>query len=714
MKQKIRKLEGVGKEETEEETQEHDRDISLKIYPADFRRLFKKWRESTTSSPSGRHIGHYKAILGDDDLVEFFCAMCELPLNFGFSPKRWETTCTLMLEKSAKFGPRLDKLRVIHLLEADYNFILKLIWGRRLIHKAMDNRLILAAQHARPGHIAQSTVLSKVIGYDLIRLAKLTAASMDNNAAGCYDKIVAAHGMLCCRRLGLPKSAAKMLTIILNNTVYFFRTGHGVSARSYCSNQIRRILGTGQGSGASPCIWTAILDTILWSLAQKHTCYRLQSPSGKIIDRVGDAYVDDTALMYVAQRLPDGTYEKEFAVSSAIETIAQDFERKLFSTGGELALHKCYWFLIAWKWDDDGRGRMATIAEVPARIMLTKGLGTEKTEITRLECTDAQRTIGINIDPSGGQTSQYNKCLAQTRDWAKKVTGSQMSRALAHRAYRNIYIPMIQYSFGATTLSEQQLWKIQSIAEAAFLPKAGMNRNFPRAVLRGPAKYGGANDPSFYTVKGYKQLQYLIGHIRNEDDIGTMLIQEIEFLQVISGISTQIMDRNTGTTWIQWTEPTWCSDVKKFLHSIGAGLHFTTIQTPEVQRINDTYIMDHIQEHITPADMELFNNCRLFLKAMTLADIVTPDGSSLDKNALCGRKNTAYRSIQTWPEQGNIRSNGWKKWSSWLKNTFCIPDSVQLRRPLGDWIRGAELNKWDLFQNPNTSQLYRRHTNGEN
>ena len=89
---------------------------------------------------------------------------------------------------------------------------------------------------------------------------------------------------------------------------------------------------------------------------------------------------------------------------------------------------------------------------------------------------------------------------------------------------------MTQYSFGATTLPTQQLGKIQSIDKAADLPKAGMNRKFQRAVLRGPAKYGGGNDPSFYTVKGYKQLQYMIRHIRNEDDIVTMLSQEIEFL----------------------------------------------------------------------------------------------------------------------------------------------------------------------------------------
>ena len=38
--------------------------------------------------------------------------------------------------------------------------------------------------------MAQNAVLSKVLCYDLIRLAKKIAASLDNDTAGCYDKIV--------------------------------------------------------------------------------------------------------------------------------------------------------------------------------------------------------------------------------------------------------------------------------------------------------------------------------------------------------------------------------------------------------------------------------------------------------------------------------------------------------------------------------------------
>ena len=133
-----------------------------------------------------------------------------------------------------------------------------------------------------------------------------------------------------------------MLATILNNTVFYLRTGHGISARTYCSNTIRRILGSGQDSGASPCIWTTILDTILWSVAQKQMCFYLESPSGLEVYKVGDEYIDNTALMYVACTDRDRKQDDTEAVRTQIESIAQDFKRKLFSTGGELALHKCY------------------------------------------------------------------------------------------------------------------------------------------------------------------------------------------------------------------------------------------------------------------------------------------------------------------------------------------------------------------------------------
>ena len=179
--------------------------------------------------------------------------MSELPVKHGFAPKRWKIAIQVVLPKDDG-PPKISRLRNINILEADYNFVLRLIWGRRMIWEANDMNAFMKAQQARPRCLAISTAFNKVLSYDLFRQTKIVAASFDNNAQGCYDRIIPPHAMLCCRRLGLPKSAAKILTIILNNTIYKIKTGHGISAKQYQSDALRRILGVGQGSCAAPAI----------------------------------------------------------------------------------------------------------------------------------------------------------------------------------------------------------------------------------------------------------------------------------------------------------------------------------------------------------------------------------------------------------------------------------------------------------------------------
>ena len=135
--------------------------------------------------------------------------------------------CTKPLEKGhtnhdrKKPGfPLLHRLRGIIILEADYNWILRLIWGKRLFKNAAKKGKLMTAQQACPGFQSISSALNKVLAYDLMRLTKRSGGSFNNDAEGCYDRIVPPHAMLCCRRMGLPKSSATMLTKILNTTIY--------------------------------------------------------------------------------------------------------------------------------------------------------------------------------------------------------------------------------------------------------------------------------------------------------------------------------------------------------------------------------------------------------------------------------------------------------------------------------------------------------------
>ena len=85
--------------------------------------------------------------------------------------------------------PLINRLRGIIILEADYNWVLWTIWGKRLFKKATSTQKLMQAQQARPGHQSITAALNKVLAYDLLCLTRSSGGSFDNNADGCYDRI---------------------------------------------------------------------------------------------------------------------------------------------------------------------------------------------------------------------------------------------------------------------------------------------------------------------------------------------------------------------------------------------------------------------------------------------------------------------------------------------------------------------------------------------
>ena len=74
-------------------------------------------------------------------------------------------------------------------------------------------------------------------------------------------------------------------------------------------------------------------------------------------------------------------------------------------------------------------------------------------------------------------------------------------------------------------------------------------------------------------------------------------------------------------------EPTWVTDIKRFLSTIDAGLDFTDIWHPQIQREGDVFIMDSAQDSMKDPQIQQVSRCRIFIEALTLADITTPDGT---------------------------------------------------------------------------------------
>ena len=131
---------------------------------------YKGANEATSSSPSSRHVGHYKAILDSPAIVKLYTAMLNIPFQTGVSPRHWQVVVDIMLEKV--FGlPRPHQLRIISLMETDWNQGKNNVIARQLGFLLEDNKLISTMQYgSRPGRMCISAVLNKQLAHDIVRM----------------------------------------------------------------------------------------------------------------------------------------------------------------------------------------------------------------------------------------------------------------------------------------------------------------------------------------------------------------------------------------------------------------------------------------------------------------------------------------------------------------------------------------------------------------
>jgi hypothetical protein len=75
--------------------------IHQDITDQDFHKEFRQVKEQTSSSTSGRHVGHYKAAAIDKNLSTAYAKLLSLPLRHGFSYDCWKLVTDVMLLKKA-------------------------------------------------------------------------------------------------------------------------------------------------------------------------------------------------------------------------------------------------------------------------------------------------------------------------------------------------------------------------------------------------------------------------------------------------------------------------------------------------------------------------------------------------------------------------------------------------------------------------------------
>ena len=684
--------------------------MSTQISPSEVYRLYTKWNENTSTSPSNFHLGLYKALIHSNQVLSIFTLLMNLPLKHGKPLSRWENSTMCMIEKDIG-QPKIHRLRLIHLFEADMNGIAKIIWARRFIYHCQDHNLLHSSQHGGlPGFETQHVLLKFRMTTDSALLMRHNLAVNNNDAEACYDRIIPAINGISHMSKGMPASAIRLQNSILLNMKYSVKTAHGTSTMTWTNSEEDPKFGLGQGGGWSPPGW-ASLSTDMINTHGKTTEHGMTIPSVTGSDdsttRTIDAYVDDAN-----NGVNDGdnqTSTPYFELLNQLEQSSQKWERILNITGGNLNLTKCFCSLLTWQWQCE-LPKPSSVFEEPGDIEITNSATGVRSTIERLESNQAFKLLGVWVQLHGPMETHYTELQTKIRQLTRDICKSNLTHSESMTAYKRVAFKKLEYSLPMTTYSHKEINELQNPFTSAFLANSGYHSRFPRALVYAPERFGGIGLDHMYQARGLLQLKYLISHIRQKDELGKSMVCVLEQTQLYAGVSSPILTNPNAedTPRLQYIPTCWITTIRDFLKTFDGSIEFPEAWKPTAQRQYDTIIMDKLNQTTTSkTTLSRINACRLYLRVSTIADITDPTGTYIEEQFITGDCYPCESKL-LWPRQFYPSNKCWSAWKRALTQTFLTSTNrpYELEEPLGKWIRSPN-RVYPIVADPFTKYLYK-------
>jgi hypothetical protein len=154
--------------------------------------------------------------------------------------ERWGHSLTVLLEK--EFGNiYIDKMRAICLMEADFNWLNKLVFAKRMMDQAYDAGIVPVEQFARRGVQSAHGVLCKILFCDMMRALHLVAGLPSVDLGNCFASIAL-------QALKVPLMTVVLALSVMQTMTFYLRTGYGVSQQGYGGTVDDPSMGLGQGN----------------------------------------------------------------------------------------------------------------------------------------------------------------------------------------------------------------------------------------------------------------------------------------------------------------------------------------------------------------------------------------------------------------------------------------------------------------------------------
>ncbi|KAL7533444.1 hypothetical protein ACHAXR_008968 [Thalassiosira sp. AJA248-18] len=232
-------------------------------------------------------------------MSDYHTIMMRLPFMYGFVNNRWTKCIDVMLEK--KKGIRqIHQMRIIGLVEADFNTALKLFFAKQMVTNSENTTLTEEQWGGRPGRTATEPAMRKMLSFEYGRVMYVTMALFANDAVACFDRMVPNISTLIARKYGVTKSVMRSRNATMEQMQHRIRTGHGESKHTYQQNADDvPLAGETQGKGDVASLWSLLSQTILRTQQDLHEPLTLPHVTGSPkISKNNDAFSLMTAMAW--------------------------------------------------------------------------------------------------------------------------------------------------------------------------------------------------------------------------------------------------------------------------------------------------------------------------------------------------------------------------------------------------------------------------------
>ena len=319
-----------------------------------------------------------------------------------------------MLEKDPGI-PKIHRLRVIHLYEANYNLILGVKWRRVLHHAVQSNLINEGCYGSQPGKEATDALYVRELEYEISHLTRKASLHFNNNATLCYDRIPCFLANLASRKYGMNQKICVVQGKTLEETKYYLKTKFGVSEDFINHSIVHPLFGTGQGSGNSPTYWLFISSTLFDIYDSKAHGSTYQTPDKTItVDVKAVGFVDDVRTSINAFDNNKITLSQLIAMATRDRQLWHDI---LTASNQALELPKCGYHAIIFDFKPTGEPTMRETPDCQITLHDSKGI---PFNIQKWDTSQATKYLGAHKAPAN-QQRQYTVLKKKCDDFGQII-----------------------------------------------------------------------------------------------------------------------------------------------------------------------------------------------------------------------------------------------------------------------------------------------------